>query len=105
MLTHAPREIAWALAPASIGNIGPGLDVLGMAVTGPGDRVRAGDPLVFHPASPIVPIQFEGGRYPILFAGSSHATWVEPAPSAAVAPASPANTPASHPIFSASAKR
>ena len=30
---------ASALAPASIGNVGPGLDVLGMAITGPGDRV------------------------------------------------------------------
>ncbi len=36
--TH--RDSASALAPASIGNIGPGLDVLGMAVTGVGDRVR-----------------------------------------------------------------
>ncbi len=33
--------VAAALAPASIGNVGPGLDVLGMAVTGPGDRVIA----------------------------------------------------------------
>jgi len=32
---------AAALAPGSIGNIGPGLDVLGMAITGPGDRVIA----------------------------------------------------------------
>jgi homoserine kinase len=32
---------AAALAPGGIGNIGPGLDVLGMAVTGPGDRVIA----------------------------------------------------------------
>ena len=30
---------ASALAPGSIGNVGPGLDVLGMAVTGAGDRV------------------------------------------------------------------
>jgi homoserine kinase len=30
-----------AFAPGSIGNIGPGLDVLGCAVTGAGDRVRA----------------------------------------------------------------
>jgi homoserine kinase len=40
-------ERAAALAPGGIGNIGPGLDVLGMAVTGPGDRViaeRAGQP-------------------------------------------------------------
>jgi len=28
-----------ALAPGGVGNIGPGLDVLGLAVTGPGDRV------------------------------------------------------------------
>lgn len=32
---------AAALAPGGIGNIGPGLDVLGMAITGPGDRVVA----------------------------------------------------------------
>lgn len=30
-----------AFAPGSIGNVGPGLDVLGAAVTGPGDRVVA----------------------------------------------------------------
>jgi homoserine kinase len=34
-------ELAAALAPGGVGNIGPGLDVLGMAVTGPGDRVIA----------------------------------------------------------------
>ena len=28
-------------APGCIGNIGPGLDILGLAVTGPGDSVRA----------------------------------------------------------------
>ena len=27
-------------APASIGNVGPGFDVLGLAVEGPGDEVR-----------------------------------------------------------------
>lgn len=32
---------AAALAPGGVGNIGPGLDVLGMAVTGAGDRVVA----------------------------------------------------------------
>ena len=32
---------ASAFAPASIGNVGPGLDVLGAAVTGPGDTVVA----------------------------------------------------------------
>jgi homoserine kinase len=35
------RLRAAALAPGTIGNIGPGLDVLGMAVSGPGDRVIA----------------------------------------------------------------
>ncbi|MBI5136790.1 MAG: homoserine kinase [Nitrospirae bacterium] len=28
-------------APASVGNVGPGFDVLGMAITGPGDTVEA----------------------------------------------------------------
>jgi threonine synthase len=32
-----------AFAPGCIGNIGPGLDILGLAVTGPGDSVRASD--------------------------------------------------------------
>ena len=36
-----PVTRAAALAPGSIGNVGPGLDVLGMAVTGIGDRVIA----------------------------------------------------------------
>jgi homoserine kinase len=35
------RDRAAAIAPGGIGNIGPGLDVLGMAVSGPGDRVIA----------------------------------------------------------------
>ncbi len=42
MLTSRMRlDRAAALAPGGVGNIGPGLDVLGMAVTGPGDRVVA----------------------------------------------------------------
>lgn len=36
-----PTDRAAALAPGGVGNIGPGLDVLGLAVTGPGDRVVA----------------------------------------------------------------
>ncbi|MGH7524387.1 MAG: homoserine kinase [Gemmatimonadales bacterium] len=32
-------ESARAFAPGSIGNVGPGLDILGLAVTGPGDTV------------------------------------------------------------------
>ena len=30
-----------AFAPGSIGNVGPGLDILGLAVAGDGDAVRA----------------------------------------------------------------
>jgi homoserine kinase len=37
---RAPRS-ARAVAPGGIGNIGPGLDILGCAVTGPGDAVVA----------------------------------------------------------------
>jgi homoserine kinase len=36
-----PRQSAAAIAPACIGNFGPGLDVLGVAVSGAGDRVVA----------------------------------------------------------------
>lgn len=38
---HQTRSVARAFAPGSIGNIGPGLDILGIAVTGPGDTVTA----------------------------------------------------------------
>ncbi len=41
MTDGGPVDRAAALAPGGVGNIGPGLDVLGMAVTGPGDRVVA----------------------------------------------------------------
>ncbi|MBA3258665.1 MAG: homoserine kinase [Gemmatimonadales bacterium] len=34
------RRVA-AFAPASVGNVGPGLDILGLAVEGPGDTVMA----------------------------------------------------------------
>lgn len=37
----SPRTTAAAVAPACIGNFGPGLDVLGVAVAGPVDRVIA----------------------------------------------------------------
>ena len=39
-MTRFPKR-ARAFAPASIGNLGPGLDVLGCAVTGAGDSVTA----------------------------------------------------------------
>jgi homoserine kinase len=35
------RETAIAFAPGGVGNIGPGLDILGLALAGPGDTVRA----------------------------------------------------------------
>src|SRR4051812_41690031 len=34
-------RVVRAFAPGGIGNIGPGIDILGCAVTGPGDAVRA----------------------------------------------------------------
>ena len=39
-MTEFPLRVR-AVAPASIGNLGPGLDVLGCAVTGVGDSVMA----------------------------------------------------------------
>lgn len=39
-MTALPRRVR-AFAPASIGNLGPGLDILGCAVTGAGDTVIA----------------------------------------------------------------
>ena len=35
------RQAATAFAPGGVGNIGPGLDILGLALDGPGDTVRA----------------------------------------------------------------
>ena len=32
---------ATAFAPGGVGNIGPGLDILGLALSGPGDTVQA----------------------------------------------------------------
>jgi homoserine kinase len=37
----ASSRIVRAFAPGGIGNLGPGIDILGCAVTGPGDAVRA----------------------------------------------------------------
>lgn len=41
------REVATAIATGSVGNVGPGLDILGLALDGPADRVeirRSGTP-------------------------------------------------------------
>ncbi|HJR15903.1 MAG TPA: hypothetical protein VJ808_03535, partial [Gemmatimonadales bacterium] len=35
------RQAVTAFAPGGVGNIGPGLDILGLALDGPGDRVQA----------------------------------------------------------------
>jgi homoserine kinase len=40
MTRRQPRSVR-VFAPGAIGNIGPGLDILGMAVEGPGDTVEA----------------------------------------------------------------
>ena len=40
-IVSAPSRVVRAFAPGGIGNIGPGIDILGCAVTGPGDAVRA----------------------------------------------------------------
>ena len=40
-MTAASPPRVRVFAPATIGNVGPGLDILGCAVTGPGDRVVA----------------------------------------------------------------
>jgi homoserine kinase len=49
-------------APASVGNVGPGFDVLGMAVTGPGDTVEAA--WTATPGVHIDKIEGDGGRLP-----------------------------------------
>jgi len=55
----APRR-AEAYAPGSIGNVGPGLDILGLAITGAGDTVVAesidgGRIVVIDPGHPALP--------------------------------------------------
>jgi len=50
-------------APASIGNIGPGFDVLGVAISGMGDVVRAGTQ--DKPGVEIIKIKNDGGKLPL----------------------------------------
>ena len=55
----APRRTE-AYAPGSIGNVGPGLDILGLAVTGAGDtvvaeRIEGGHIVVIDPGHPELP--------------------------------------------------
>lgn len=59
------------------------------------EKVPAGAPVIFRPATTQVPINIESGRYPTLFGGGSRATWVEAGSySAATQPAAPAQAEA-----------
>lgn len=54
------RDSATAFAPGSVGNVGPGLDILGLALDGPGDTVtirRRGEPglRIAEPGHPDLP--------------------------------------------------
>lgn len=51
-----------AFAPATVSNLGPGFDCLGLALRGPGDRVRAR--LSERPGVRIVNIEGDGGKLP-----------------------------------------
>lgn len=55
-----PGGIVRVFAPGSVGNVGPGLDILGMAVAGAGDvveisRTDTGDVVVLDPGHPDLP--------------------------------------------------
>lgn len=51
-----------AFAPATVSNLGPGFDCLGLALRGPGDRVRAR--LAEKPGVKIVAVEGDGGKLP-----------------------------------------
>lgn len=51
-----------AFAPATVSNLGPGFDCLGLALRGPGDRVRAR--LAEKPGVRIVGVEGDGGKLP-----------------------------------------
>ncbi len=57
-----PRPWIEAFAPATVSNLGPGFDCLGLAVAGPGDRVRArlGD----APGVVLLSVAGDGGKLP-----------------------------------------
>lgn len=59
-----PRARPWieAFAPATVSNLGPGFDCLGLAIRGPGDRVRAR--LAEGPGVRIVAVEGDGGKLP-----------------------------------------
>jgi homoserine kinase len=57
-----PRPWIEAFAPATVSNLGPGFDCLGMALRGPGDRVRAR--LSEKPGVRIAAVEGDGGKLP-----------------------------------------
>lgn len=59
---YAIDEAVTAFAPATVANLGPGFDVLGLAVEGMGDRVTA--KRVSQPGVRVVRIEGDGGKLP-----------------------------------------
>lgn len=58
----APRPWIEAFAPATVSNLGPGFDCLGLAVRGAGDRVRARRR--DEPGVALVKVEGDGGKLP-----------------------------------------
>lgn len=57
-----PRPWIEAFAPATVSNLGPGFDCLGLALRGPGDRVRARRSEA--PGVRILAVEGDGGKLP-----------------------------------------
>ncbi len=62
MSQHKPNTSARAFAPATVANLGPGFDILGMAVTGIGDIVTAR--LGSLPGTTVTKITGDDGKLP-----------------------------------------
>jgi homoserine kinase len=62
-MAEAPRPWIEAYAPATVSNLGPGFDCLGLAVHGPGDIVRARRRV--QPGVLLSKISGDGGRLPL----------------------------------------
>lgn len=62
-MAEAPRPWVEAYAPATVSNLGPGFDCLGLAVHGPGDTVRARRR--GRPGVELLKISGDGGRLPL----------------------------------------
>lgn len=61
--SEVPRPWISAYAPATVSNLGPGFDCLGLAVHGPGDTVRARRRA--EPGVELLTITGDGGRLPL----------------------------------------